>query len=78
MATSFGIFCIVILTLILSYFLIIAFLNWRTGSRGLEIIPHREFFVNLPGNCANASDMVCHWFRLKTGRGRYQSAYEEL
>ena len=50
----------------------------RTGSRGVEIIPHREFFMNLPGNCANASVMVCHWCRLKTGRGRYQSAYEEL
>ena len=39
--------------LIVFYFAFHAFLNWRHGARGIELIPHREFFMSCPGKCAN-------------------------
>ena len=39
--------------LVVFYFAFHAFLNWRHGARGIEIIPHREFFMSCPGKCVN-------------------------
>jgi len=79
MASAFGILCIMILVLVVFYFAFHAFLNWRHGARGIEIIPHREFFMSCPGKCVNGWALAWQWFRFNcTGRGRQESAYEEI
>ena len=49
--SGFGIFCLLVLIAFLCYFFIGMLIMYVHGARGIELVPHYEFWTNLPGTC---------------------------
>ena len=49
--SGFGIFCLLVFIAFLLYFFIGMLIMYLHGARGIELVPHYEFWTNLPGTC---------------------------